>query len=67
MNLVNDFSILVSFSKNQLFPVLIFASVYFISFSFICSDAYDFFPSTTFGGLLFFFSSCFRCKLRLFI
>ena len=40
-----------------------FLHLYFIYF---CYDLYDFFPFTNFGFCLFSFSSCFRCKDRLF-
>ena len=48
--------ILFIFSKNQLFIVLIFAIVFFISVSFFCSHLYDFFSSINIGFNLFFFS-----------
>ena len=60
MSLANSLSVLFIFSKNHHLVALIFA----ISFS---SNLYDFFPSTMEGALFFFFSSCFRYKVRQFI
>ena len=40
----------------------------FLYFIYFCSDLYDFFPSSNFGVCFCSsFSSCFRCKVRLFI
>ena len=68
MSLANSLSILFTFSKNQLLSLLIFAMVSFVSFAFISALIFKFFfPSTNPGVLHFSFSSCFRCRVRLFI
>ena len=55
MGLANDLFISFIFLKNQVLVLLIFAIVSFVSFSFISTDFYDFFSSTNFGVLHFFF------------
>ena len=68
MSLANGLSILFIFSKNQLLALLIFAMVSFVSFSFI--SALIFMVYFLLLTLVFFissFSSCFRCRVRLFI
>ena len=54
MSLACGLSILLIFSKNYLLVLSIFAIVSFIFFLFIylCSDFYDFFPSTNFEGFV---------------
>ena len=68
MSLAKGISILFIFSKNQLLVLLIFAIVFFISISFI--SALIFMTSLLLlplGFLCSSFSSCFRCRVRLFI
>ena len=67
MSLANSLSILFILSKNQLLALLIFAMVSFVSFAFIY--ALIFMISFLLLALVFFispFSSCFRCRVRLF-
>ena len=54
------------FSKNQLFLDFCYDLLCFF-FSYFCPNFYDFFPSTNSGVLHFLFSSCFRCRVRLFV
>ena len=68
MSLANGLSILFIFSKNQLLILLIFAIVSFVSFS--CISALIFMISfllLTLGLFISSLSSCFRCRVRLFI
>ena len=67
MSLANGLSILFIFSKNQLLVLLIFAIVSFVSFSFISALTYMISFLILTLGFFFSFSSCFRCKIRLFI
>ena len=60
--------ILFIFSKNQLLVLLSFATVSFISFSFISALIFVIsFLQLTLGFFISSFSSCFMCKVRLFI
>ena len=68
MSLANGLSILFILSKNQLLALLIFAMISFVSFAFI--SALIFKISSLLLTLEFSissFSSCFRCRVRLFI
>ena len=65
MSLAKGLSILFIFSGNQLLVLLIF--VFSLSLFHFCTNLYDFFLSTNFGFCLTSFSSCFRCKVRLFV
>ena len=68
MSLASGLSILFILSKNQLLALSIFAMVSFVSFAFI--SALIFYISFLLLTLWFFissFSSCFRCRVRLFI
>ena len=68
MSLANGLSILFIFSKNQLLALLIFAMVSFVSFAFI--SALIFIISLlllVLGFFIYSFSSCFKCRVRLFI
>ena len=68
MSLANGLSILFILSKNQLLALLIFAMVSFVSFAFIYALIFKI--SFLLLTLMFFissFSSCFRCRVRLFI
>ena len=66
--LANGLSILFIFSKNQLLVQLIFAIVSFVSLSFISALIFMIsFLLLTLGFFISFYSSCFRCKFRLFI
>ena len=68
MNLANGLSILFISSKNQLLALLILAMVSFVSFSFISSLVFMiYFLLLTLGFFISSFSSCFRCRVRLFI
>jgi len=65
MSLANGLSILFILSKNQLLALSIFAMV---SFAFISALIFKIsFLLLTLGFLISFFSSCFRCRVRLFI
>ena len=64
LNLANDLSILFVFSENQLLVLSFYYCFLHFFFIYFCSDFYDFLP-TNFGVFLFFFFSCFRCKVRL--
>ena len=68
MSLANGLSILFVLSKNQLLTLLIFAMVSFLSFAFISALIFKiYFPVLTMGFFISSFSSCFRCRVRLFI
>ena len=68
MSLANGLSILFILSKNQLFALLIFAMVSFVSFAFISALIFKiYFRLLTLGFFISSFSSCFRCRVRLFI
>ena len=67
-DLANGLSILFNFSKNQLLVLLIFAMVSFVSFAFIPVLIFKIsFCLLTLGFIISSFSSCFRCRVRLFI
>ena len=67
MSLANGLSILFILSKNQLLALLIFAIVSFLSFAFISALTFRIsFLLLTLGFLISSFSSCFRCRVRLF-
>ena len=68
MSLANDLSVLLILSKNQSLVLLMFAIVSFVSFS--LTSAMIFMISFLLLTLGFFFSSfstCFQCKVRLFL
>ena len=68
MSLAKGLSILFIFSKNQLFVLLIFATVFFVSISFISALIFMIsFLLLILGFLCSSFSISFRCKVRLFI
>ena len=68
MSLANGLSILFIFSKNQLLALLIFAMVSFVSFAFISALIFMIsYLLLTLGCFVSSFSSCFRCRVRLFI
>ena len=68
MSLANGLSILFILPKNQLLALLIFAKVSFVSLAFISSLIYKIsFFLLTLGFFISSFSSCFRCRVRLFI
>ena len=68
MSLANGLLILFIFSKNQLLAWLIFAMVSVVSFTFISALIFKiYFPVLTMGFFISSFSSCFRCRVRLFI
>jgi len=68
MSLANGLSILFILSKNQLLALLIFAMVSFVSFAFISALIFKIsFLLLTLGFFISSFSSCFRCRVRLFI
>ena len=68
MSLANGLSILFILSKNQLLALLIFLLVSFVSSAFIYALIFKFsFLLLTLGFLISSFSSCFRCRVRLFI
>ena len=55
-------------SKNQLLVLLIFAMISFVSFAFISALSFKIsFLLLTLGFFISSFSSCFRCRVRLFI
>ena len=61
-------SILFILSKNQLLALLIFAMVFFVSIAFISALIFKIsFLLLTLGFFISSFSSCFRCRVRLFI
>ena len=56
------------YSKNQLLALFIFAMVSFVSFAFISALIFKIsFLLLTLGFFISSFSSCFRCRVRLFI
>ena len=68
MHLANGLSILFILSKTQLLALLIFAMVSFVSFAFISALIFRrSFLLLTLGFSNSSFSSCFRCRVRLFI
>ena len=68
MSLANGLSIAFILPKNQLLALLIFAEVSFVSLAFISSLFYKIsFFLLTLGFFISSFSSCFRCRVRLFI
>ena len=68
MSLANGLSILFILSKNQLLVLLIFAMIFFVSFAFISALSFKIsFLLLTLGFFISSFSSCFRCRVRLFI
>ena len=68
MSLANGLSILFILSTNQLLTLLIFAMVSFVSFAFISALIFKiYFLLPNLGFFLSSFSSCFRCRGRLFI
>ena len=68
ISLANGLSILFILSKNQLLALLIFAMVSFVSFAFISALTFKiYFLLLTLGFSISSFSSCFRCRVRLFI
>ena len=67
MSLANGLSILFILSKNQLLALLTFAVVSFVSFAFIYALVFKIsFLLLTLGFSNSSFSSCFRCRVRLF-
>ena len=68
MSLANGLSIVFIFLKNQLSTLLIFAMVPFDSFAIISALIFEIsFLLLTLGFFISSFSSCFRCRVRLFI
>ena len=68
MSVANGLSVLFNFSKNQLLALLIFAMVSFVSFAFISALIFKiYFLLLNLGLFMSSFSSCFRCRVRLFI
>ena len=68
MSLANGLSILCILSKNQLLALLIFAMVSFLSFAFISALIFKiYFFQLTLGFFISSFSTCFRCRVWLFI
>ena len=68
MSLANGLSSLFILSKNQLLALLIFAMVPFVSLAFISSLIFKIsFPLLALGFSISSFSSCFRCRVKLFI
>ena len=68
ISLAKGLSILLMFSKNQLFVSLIFSMVFFISISLISALIYMIsFLLLNLGLVCSSLSSCFRCKVSLFI
>ena len=68
MILANGLSILFILSKNRLLALLIFAMVSFVSFAFISALIFKiYFLLLTLKFFISSFSSCFRCRVRLFI
>ena len=68
MSLANGLSILFILSKNQLLALLIFAMVSFVSFAFISALIFKIsFLLLTLEFFISSFSSCFRCRVRLFV
>ena len=67
MSLANGLSILFILSKNQLLALLIFPLVSFVSFAFLYALMFKiYFLLLTLGFSISSFSSCFRCRVRLF-
>ena len=67
MSLANGLSILFIFLKNQFLVLLIFAMVSFVPLSFISALIFMIsFLLLTLGFFISSFSSCFRCRVRLF-
>ena len=67
MSLANGLSILFILSKNQLLALLIFAMVSFVSFAFISALIFKISFLLLTLGFSNSFSSCLRCRVRLFI
>ena len=68
ISLARGLSILLIFSKNQLFVSLIFSMVFFVSISLISALIFMIsFLLLTLGLVCSSLSSCFRCKVNLFI
>ena len=68
MSLANGLSILFILSKNQLLALLIFAMVSLVYFAFISALIFKIsFLLLTLGFFISSFSSCFRCRVRVFI
>ena len=68
MSLTNGLSILFILSNNKLLALLIFFYGLLCFFCiYFCPNFKDFFPSTNLGLFISSFSSCFRCRVRLFI
>ena len=68
MSLAYGLSILFIFSKNQLLALLILVMITFVSFPFISALIFMiYFLLLTLGCFIPSFSSCFRCRVRLFI
>ena len=68
MSLANGLSILFILSKNQLLALLIFVMISFVSFAFISALIFKIsFLLLTLGFFFSYFSTCFRCRVRLFI
>ena len=68
MSLANGLSILFILSKNQLLALLIFAMVSLVYFAFISALIFSIsFLLLTLGFIISSFSSCFRCRVRLFV
>ena len=68
MSLANGLTILFILSKNQLLALLIFAMVSFVYFPFISALIFKIsFLLLNLGFFISSFSSCFRCRVRLFI
>ena len=55
MNLVKDFSILSTFSKNQFLVLLNFSILFSLSLPLVSALIFDFFPATNVGFYLFLF------------
>ena len=68
MSLANGLSILFILSKTELLALLIFAMASFVCFAFISALIFKIsFLLLILGFLIYSFSSCFRCRVRLFI
>ena len=68
MSLANSLPILFILSKNQLLALLILATVSFVSFEFISALIFKiYFLLLTLRFFISSFSSCLRCRVRLFI
>ena len=68
MSLADGLSILFILPKNQLLSLLIFAMVSFVSFAFISTLIFKIsFLVLTLGFVIYSFSKCFRCRVRLFV